>query len=75
MRDGAEKARMPAAAPYLDDCTAMALPMTGQRCAYSCSLDMVPPQGEARGLGRVAVDMARRVAGEADLRNGHMALD
>lgn len=64
---------MPAAAPYLDDWTAMALPMTGQRCAYSCSLDMVPPNGEA--LGRATVDMARRVAGDADFRNGHMALD
>ena len=51
----------------------MALPMTGQRWASNCSFDMAPPQGE--GLGRADVDRARRVAGDADLRNGHMALD
>lgn len=34
---------------------------------------MVPPPGDA--LGRTEVDMARSVAGDADLRNGHMALD
>lgn len=51
----------------------MALPMTGQRWASSCRLDMVPPQGDA--LGRADVESERRVAGEADLRNGHIALD
>jgi hypothetical protein len=41
---------------------------------------MVPPQGDALvlrlelGLGRADVERARRVAGEAVLRNGHMAL-
>lgn len=39
---------------------------------------MVPPQGEeaaAGSAGRVEVERARRVAGEAFFRNGHMALD
>lgn len=50
--------------------------MTGQRWASSCSFDMVPPQGEeACGAGRVEVDSARRVAGEAFFKKGHMALD
>jgi len=38
---------------------------------------MVPPQGDEAwgGAGRVEVDSARRVAGEAFFRKGHMALD
>lgn len=37
---------------------------------------MVPPHGDETGAGRrVDVDKARRVAGDAFLRNGHMALD
>ena len=63
---------MPTGPLYRLDCTAMALPMTGQRWAYNCSFDMVPPPGEGRGA---EVDKARRVAGEADFMKGHMALD
>lgn len=64
--------------PNLADWTARALPMTGQRWASSCSLEMAPPQGEeatAWGAGRVEEDKARKVAGEAFFRKGHMALD
>lgn len=65
----------PGARPWpAADCTARALPMTGQRWASSWSLEMVPPQGDW-GAGRVDVDRARSVAGDAFLRNGHMALD
>lgn len=53
----------------------MALPMTGHLWPSSCKLDMVLPHGEALVAGRAEVDRARRVAGEADFRNGHMALD
>ena len=48
--------------------------MTGQRWAKTCSLEIVPPQGEA--CGRVtAVDMARKLAAEAFFMKGHIALD
>lgn len=57
--------------------------MTGQRRASTCSLEMVPPQGEgatavvaeAATAGRAAVVMARRPAAVAFFMNGHMALD
>lgn len=35
----------------------------------------MPPQGEGDALGRTEVDMARSVAGDADFKKGHMALD
>ena len=64
----------------------MALLMTGQRPASSCSFERAPPQGdevaisadEASGAAAEeceAVERARSVAGEAFLRNGHTALD
>ena len=57
----------------LADWTARALPMMGQRLASRLSFDMEPPQCEA--LGRLVVDRARRVAGDAFFKKGHMALD
>ena len=73
-----EKPRMPdtaagPATPTRDDCTASALPMTGQRWPSSWSFEMVPPHGEA--WGRVEVDRARRVEGDVFFKKGHMALD
>lgn len=34
-------------AALFEDCTAMALPITGQRLAMVCKFDMLPPPGEA----------------------------
>lgn len=62
-----------AACPTRADWIAMALPMTGQRRAKTCNLDMVPPHGET-AVG-AAVDMARRPAAVAFFMKGHMALD
>jgi hypothetical protein len=61
--------------PILPACavwTAMAFPMTGQRRAMVCRLDMLPPQGEA---WRADVERARSVAGDVFFKKGHMAFD
>lgn len=63
----------PAAWPMRADWIDMAFPMTGQRRASTCNLDMVPPHGEAT-VG-VVVDMARSPAAVAFIMKGHMALD
>lgn len=69
-----DRQAMVATCPREADCTAMALPMTGQRRASICNFDMAPPHGEA--VGRAAdVDMARRVAADAFFIKGHTALD
>jgi hypothetical protein len=51
---------------------ASALPMTGQRRAMVCRLDMLPPPGE---VWRVEVERDRRVAGEVFFKKGHMDFD
>lgn len=58
--------------PLFAVCTAIALPMTGHRRAMVWRLEIVPPPGETR---RVVVERVRRVAGQVDFRNGHMARD
>jgi hypothetical protein len=57
--------------------TAMALPMTGQRRAMVCRLDMLPPPGEEwkERVGPLVADSALRVAGEVFFKKGHIALD
>lgn len=59
--------------PAFAVCTAIALPMTGQRRAMVCRLDMLPPQGEE--ACRAEVERARSVAGEVFFKNGHMDFD
>lgn len=64
--------------PCWADRTAMALPMTGQRFANSCSRDMDPPPpqcGEDATWGRALVERALRVAGDDFFMKGHTALD
>jgi hypothetical protein len=56
-----------------EDWTASALPITGHRRAKTCNFEIVPPHGEA--CGRVAVDRARSVAGDARFKKGQTPLD
>lgn len=55
-------------------CMARAFPMTGQRRAMVCRLDILPPPGEAWRAG-VVVERERRVAGQVFFKNGQTALD